>query len=230
MSNFTKVFISIFVLATLLVASAGPAFAAGEKSITLLSAHFVYGKGVVFTFKVKGDFDSFNGFAKVGGRELRLVCKFRDDGVLSCTMENGGKKYMGELAQGSLNGYPFSGVIKPSPEYCAMIFDWNPNWYGWEEGNGGEIEALAIENGNGVYDEDFWIYIGQFCQGTPFEYGQEIFEYSPPWENYYYFYYISDEDAWLQSEFFYWLMLNQPDVGQSQGDAFYYIEFLTILQ
>jgi len=123
MSKSARFFMSVFILAVFLFASAGPAFAAGERSISLLSAGVVFGKGVVFNFKIKGDFDSFGGFATIAGQEFRLSCNIKDDGDLSCTMDQGGSQFVGQTAQISLNGYAFSAVIRPGT-YCYPVYDY----------------------------------------------------------------------------------------------------------
>ncbi|MBS4062102.1 MAG: hypothetical protein KG029_17025 [Bacteroidetes bacterium] len=160
MSKFAKFFISVFILAAFLFASAGPAFAAGERSITLISAGVVPGKGVVFTFQVKGDFDSFGGTVRVGGQDFYLACNFRDDGVLSCTMNQGGGKYAGQMAQVSLNGYAFSAVIRPGT-YCYSVYDYefgNPSVW---EFIGTHCQDNSAENGGIIefyndYGYDDW--------------------------------------------------------------------------
>lgn len=123
MSKSVKFLTSVFILAAFLFASAGPAFAAGERSISLLSAGVVPSKGVVFNFKVNGDFDSFNGFATIAGQKFRLICNVKDNGDLSCTMNQGGSRYAGQTAQISLNGYAFTAVI--SGTYCYPVYDYD---------------------------------------------------------------------------------------------------------
>lgn len=160
MSKFLKFFISIFILAAFLFASAGPAFAAGERSISLISAGVVPGKGVVFNFKIKGDFDSFGGFATIAGQEFRLICKVKDDGDLSCTMNQGGGQYVGQIAQISLNGYAFSAVIRPGT-YCYSVYDYelgNPSVW---EFIGTHCQDYSAENGDIIefyndYGYDDW--------------------------------------------------------------------------
>lgn len=161
MSKSAKLFLSVFILAAFLFASVSPALAAGERSITFLGAGFVYGKGVVFTFEVKGDFDSFGGTARIGGQDFRLICVFRDDGVLSCTMSQGGYKFIGQTAQINLNGYAFSGVIRPG-NFCYNVFDWNKPEYSGDE-------------------ESYWMWLGIHCQSTPAEYGDMIEYTSEAW-------------------------------------------------
>lgn len=151
MSKPAKFFTSVFILAAFLFASVSPAFAAGERSISLLSAGVVPGKGVVFNFKIKGDFDSFGGLATIAGQKFRLSCNIKDNGDLSCTMDQGGSRYAGQIAQINLNGYAFSAVIRPaSTMYCYPVYD-------YEFG-----------------DPSMWQLIGTHCQDTSAQNGDII--------------------------------------------------------
>lgn len=170
MSKSTKFFMSIFILAAFLFASAGPAFAAGERSISLLSAGVVPGKGVVFNFKIKGDFDSFGGFVTIAGQEFRLNCNIKDDGNVSCTMDQGGSQYAGQTAQISLNGYAFTAVIKPGT-YCYPVYDYN------------------------FYDESIWELIGTHCQDSSAENGDVIEFYNDfEWDELYDYMYMDPSE------------------------------------
>jgi hypothetical protein len=122
MSKSFKVILSIVMLAVLLLSSASSAFAARERSITLIGAEFEQGKGVVFTFKVNGEFDSYGGTAIIAGQEFTLSCNFKDNGDLGCTMNKGGGKYAGLPALITLNGYSFSVTIR-NPNYCYNVYD-----------------------------------------------------------------------------------------------------------
>ena len=102
----------------LMVSSFGAAFsplaAAGSgKSITLLDAQYVTGKGVVFTFDVTGNFkQGFSGSVKVGAVSFNLTdCKLKDDGTLACVGAQGLARYVGQIANVTVNGFFGSSLI-----------------------------------------------------------------------------------------------------------------------
>ena len=151
----------VFLFLVFFAVSVGDAFAKGESSIVLLSASFVPGKGIVYVFNVSGEKNEFKGTARFGGQEFPLVCNFRDDGALSCTLSQGGAKYLGQTARVTLNGFVFSAIVYPPVEkhYCSNVYDMNPDWPGYDVGDGSET---------------FWMFSGEYCQESPFNYLDQV--------------------------------------------------------
>ncbi len=131
-----------------------PAAAAGEKSITFLGAYLVDGKGVVFEFKVIGEFSDLSGFVKVGGQQFSLSCHFNSKGNLACTANHGLSQFVGQIAQGSIAGHDFSGLIRGVTTNCYSVFDIKFGDPGWEN-------------------------IGSYCQNSPAQPGDQIYYYNP---------------------------------------------------
>ncbi|MCS6995232.1 MAG: hypothetical protein NZP74_15555 [Anaerolineales bacterium] len=166
-------------IAMLFALPAIPAAAAGEKSIKIFSAHFIPGKGTVFVFDVKGNFDSFGGSVTVAGKTYPLHCNFRDDGKLSCVASDGGKS-IGKTVFGSVNGFSFTTKVAP---VCYSIFDFDTSLV--------------------------WVEAGVICQETATQEGDIIEWYNPLWgDTYLYIYSLDGSDSpWLPPNFgrgYYW--------------------------
>lgn len=113
-----------------------PAFAAAERSLTLLSIYYIPHKGVVFTLSPQGTFKAseLEGYASVGGGKYSLDCRFSDDGLVKCTGEQGLSRYVGQMASGVVAGFPFYGLIR-SNSYCYSLWIYN---------NGAWLQASTI--------------------------------------------------------------------------------------
>jgi hypothetical protein len=120
---------SVFVLISLLAVVVIPVAAAGENSISLIRIFLVNGKGVVFKFRVEGEFKEYTGFARVGGNEYQLSCHLNEDGDLVCMADHGLGQYVGEFASGELNGFSFGTTIV-DPYFCYDVWDYD-NSYVW---------------------------------------------------------------------------------------------------
>lgn len=170
MSKLMRFFLVVFLASIFLVANVMNVFAKRENLITLISASFIPGKGIVYVFDVDGKQDGFKGIARFGNHEFRLICNFRDDGALSCTMNQGGAKYIGQTAQIILDGFAFNTIVYPPPAeyYCSNVYDLNPDWPGYGVGDGSET---------------YWVFAGEYCREAPFNYRDQI-SYN---ENLYYY-------------------------------------------
>jgi len=173
------VFISLFASFAMLVTPA----AAAEKSITFLGAYLVEGKGVVFEFAVKGDFKDFPGTVMVGGQQFSLNCNFNDKGKLACTANHGLSRYIWQVAQGSVAGFPFSGLIRGT---CHDVFDFYP------------------DNG-GIPPQNSWGSIGEYCGNSSPQFGDAINFYNPNYSDSYTYYYSNDGSSSFTC--------NAPDLG-----------------
>jgi hypothetical protein len=162
----------------LMVSLAGAAFtpaaaAGGGKSITLVGAQYVPGKGVVFSFDVKGDFkQGFGGIAKIGGVTFHLTdCKLKDNGMLACVGEQGLSQYVGKIANVTVNGFSGSGMIRHSTQYfCYSVYDWGGN--------------------NSTPGE--WYDIGPYCQPSGANVGDWINYYNPHYHTDFHYYFHDD--------------------------------------
>ena len=117
----------ILALALALV-SITPAFAAGERSLTLVSIYYIQGKGVVFTFSPQGKFKAseLSGTVTVNGLKYTLSCQFADNGDVKCMADKGMSRYVNQYASGQVAGYPFGGLIRNTRfPYCYGV--WNQN-------------------------------------------------------------------------------------------------------
>ena len=177
------VFISLFASFAMLVTPA----AAAEKSIVLLGAYYVPGKGVVFEFNVNGDFKDFPGTVMVGGQQFSLSCNFNDKGKLACTANHGLSQFVGQIAQGSIAGYPFSGLIRGS-SICNEVFDYYPD--------------LGLGY---IPPQGDWGSIGEYCGNSSPQFGDAINFYNPNYSHSYTYYYSNDGSSGFTC--------NAPDLG-----------------
>ncbi len=175
------VFISLFASFAMLVTPA----AAAEKSITFLGAYLVDGKGVVFEFAVKGDFKDFPGTVMVGGQQFSLSCNFNDKGNLACTANHGLSQFVGQIAQGTIAGFDFSGLIR-GPSFCNGVYDFYPD-------------------GGGIPPQADWGSIGQHCGNSAPQFGDAINFYNPNYSDSYTYYYSNDGSSSFTC--------NAPDLG-----------------
>jgi hypothetical protein len=158
---------SILSTLAMLAVAVTPAAAAGDKSITFLGAQWIPGKGVVFEFKVVGDFSDLSGFVNVGGQQFNLNCHFNGKENLACMANRGLSHFVGQIVQGSIAGYNFSGLIR-GRTFCYSVFDYYPT-------------SGPPEN---------WHEIGQQCQDSPASPGDTIQFFNPDY-NYDYNYRFS---------------------------------------
>ena len=151
----------LFTLAILTVLSmaftlpASPAAAKGsEKSITLLSAQYIPGKGVTFKFTVQGDFADFDGLVMVNGQEFALNCALNDDGDLACTANQGLSSLVGEMASVTVNGYTASIKIRGASNLCYPVFDvaWDAVNNHWLPGTWEQAMTYCQDNSPSVGD------------------------------------------------------------------------------
>ncbi len=140
----------ILLTIAIILATVSPAYAAGERSLSLLSIYFIQGKGVVFTFTEQGRFKAseLSGYTWIDGQKFLLSCRYNAHGDVKCTAQplscndnNPGDekcttpqslfRYVGQLATGSVAGFPFSGIIRdlPNPRYCPKV--WEKSGNGW---------------------------------------------------------------------------------------------------
>ena len=105
------------------------AAAGGGKSISLVDAQYITGKGVVFTFNVTGDFkQGFGGSVKIGGVSFNLTdCKMKDDGTLACVGAQGLAQFVGQVANVTINGFSSSGFIRTAKN-CYFVYDYDKNF------------------------------------------------------------------------------------------------------
>jgi hypothetical protein len=142
-----------------LVSIAAAPMASG--TATLISAVFVEGKGVVFTFQVDGKFSKsdLNGGIQVeGGGNYRLDCVKAGDSTVKCTAP---KAVAGSNVVITWGGSAFwthaPAMPAPKAEYCYSIYDWN--------------EDPNTE----------WVNYGTYCQDDPAMYGDLIMWENPEW-------------------------------------------------
>ncbi len=165
-------------LATFAFALTPAAAAAGQKSISLISAQYDPGKGVVFKFNVQGNFSKLNGSVTVGGKTLPLSCNYNDFGELACTASQGLSSYVGATANITIDGYQFTTIIKGG-KWCYGVYDYYPD-------NGGPPPSSA------------WGSIGQTCQFHPAHPEDWIIYYNPDYSNsfIYEFSYDGSDSCW----------------------------------
>jgi hypothetical protein len=172
------VFAVFTVLTMLFVAITPVAAKGGEKSITLVSALYIRGKGIVFKFKVVGEFKGFSGQAFAGGQKFALDCKLNDAGDLACLAESGMKKFIGQTVSANVNGYTGSVRLRNS-RYCYPVYDWVPG-----------LDPL----GPSPIDPAQWTAFTSFCQNDPAESNDLALLPNPayPQEPFWYYYYQPD--------------------------------------
>lgn len=75
------IFLAVISILTTLVGVAATPVNLEKKSVTLVSIGYYHEKGVVFNFKLTGDFKDkeLKGSLKVGSKTIRVYCKRKDD-------------------------------------------------------------------------------------------------------------------------------------------------------
>ncbi len=127
-----------------------------QASITLISAQYIPGKGVVYKFQVKGDFNSFDGVVTIDGKTVKLSCAMNEFGDLVCMGDKSLKEYMGHFVTATVNGFTSGGVIRDTAsQYCYSIWDY------WG------------------FTENQWAFMGTHCQDNPAAPGDYI-QYTVP--------------------------------------------------
>jgi hypothetical protein len=157
MKNKILILASVLSILAMFALAVTPAAAVGEKSITFLGATYIQGKGVVFEFKVVGEFSDLPGYVRVGGQQYALSCHFNGKGNLACMATQGLAHFIGQNVQGEIAGYTFSGSIKgggSSSSNCYSVYDYYPTYQDWYT-------------------------VGQNCQGSPASAGDAITFYNP---------------------------------------------------
>lgn len=195
--NHTSRWLAIFgvalMLSLLAAPLASPARAAGGPFAQLLSAVSHNGK-LVFRVDVHGSVDFSTGTALINGDLLALRCHeissmgtVKNDNLivsLSCTADEGGKPYIGELAQVTVGGLSAGAdvvVAAEASQYCAPIFD--------------EVNVEGAPLGVDLVIKTPWEQAGTYCQSSPFVVGQAINWYNPAYDYYYdYFYSLDGQD------------------------------------
>jgi hypothetical protein len=130
-----------------------PAYAAAERSLTLVSIMFVQGKGVVFTFAPQGEFkvSELSGYAKINYQTFPLSCHFNDENQVKCEADRGLSRFIGQVATGQVAGFSFSDVIRASHSgYCYDVF----------KKSNGVWDSIATVCGEVPAQDGDWILIG----------------------------------------------------------------------
>lgn len=161
-----SIILTICSLLGALVSIAAAPMASG--TATLISAVYVEGKGVVFTFQVDGKISrsDLNGGIQVdGGGNYRLDCVKAGDSTVKCTAP---KAVAGNNVVVTWGGSVFwahaPAMPAPKTQYCYAIYDWND-----------------IPNTE-------WVNYGTYCQDDPAAYGDFIIWENPTWGDSPYFY------------------------------------------
>lgn len=189
-SRWLAIFGVALMLALLAAPLASPARAASGPFAQLLSAVSHNGK-LVFRVDLHGSVDFSTGTALINGNPLALRCHeissmgtVKNDNLivsLSCTADEGGKPYIGELAQVTVGGLLAGAdviVAADITQYCASIFD--------------EAPSGGLMPGANVVIAVDWVVAGTYCQGDPFFVGQTINWYNPAFDDYYDYFYSQD--------------------------------------
>ena len=123
------VFMAMILLISMSGMQVSSARADSGDNISLLGIQAVSHKGVVFIFKVVGDFNSYAGTVRIGANSYKLTgCHMTEAltrQVLKCTAEKGLMPYVGQWATVTINGFSSSALIRPVGEYCYPVYTSN---------------------------------------------------------------------------------------------------------
>ena len=120
--------ILLLLILALVFLGVSPVRAEGMRSLNLLGISFIRGKGVVFTFKPRGEFkpSELIGEVRIGAQTFPLTCRLNDFGRVKCVADQSLVKYIGQTATGMVAGFPFSGRIRAqiggSASYCITVW------------------------------------------------------------------------------------------------------------
>ena len=123
------VFMAMILLISMSGMQVSSARADSGDNISLLGIQAVSHKGVVFIFKVVGDFNSYAGTVRIGANSYKLTgCHMTEAltrQVLKCTAEKGLMPYVGQWATVTINGFSSSALSRPVGEYCYPVYTSN---------------------------------------------------------------------------------------------------------
>ena len=178
-----RLLFSAVILLTLLVLPTGTVFAGS--ALELIEVRNDYG-GVTFIFRVTGEFSKDeleSGFVQVeGGDDYPLYCAQQDAETVVCHTSK--KAGANSVVVGFGGARFWTDVPGESPQFCYGVYDYD------------------------YATESYWLYLGDYCQNSPAEYGDFIYDY-----------YNWDWDEYYDYEF----MPNSPACPFLQpGDAYYY--------
>lgn len=177
-----KILFTGLVLLSLLAMSTGAALAAGA-SVSLVEVRNDSGGGVIFVFKVSGEFSKSelnNGYVQVqGGDNYGLYCNQVDESTVQCSTS---KKTGDQNVAVNFGGSTFWIFVPPArssgvqSQYCYGVYD--VYYYSDEE--------------PGLY----WKMFDTYCQNEPASYGDSLENYyNPDFDEYYSYVFLPESPS-----------------------------------